>query len=113
MRRTLLIHKYFYKHCFPPYLVELCILHGGQVEPGLLALVPQHVIQQLRGRLHVVAVVMLGVIGGAVEQADDGLGAFAVHPGAVAPQLVALRGRAGKRRQERAGQGKGKAERVS
>lgn len=70
-------------------------------------------IQQLRSHLHVVAEVMLGVIGGAVQQADDRLGAFAVHPGAVALQLVALRGRVGKRKQERAGQGKGKAERVS
>lgn len=97
----------------PPYLVKLCIFHGGQVEPGLLALVPQHVIQQLGGHLHVVAIVMPCVIGGAMEQADDRLGAFAVHPGAVAPQLIVLWGRAGKREQERAGQGKGKAERVS
>lgn len=72
--------KHFVKIGFLFYLVELCILHGGEVEPRLLALVLQHMIQQLGGRLHVVAVVMLGVIGGAVKQAHNGLGAFAVHP---------------------------------
>lgn len=65
---------------FLSHLVELCILHGGEVESRLPALVLQHLVQQLGGRLHVVAVVTLGVIGGTVEQSHDGLGAFAVHP---------------------------------
>lgn len=71
---------HFVKIGFLFYLVELCILHGSEVEPRLLALVLQHMIQQLGGRLHIVAVVMVGVIGGTVKQAHNGLGAFTVHP---------------------------------
>lgn len=104
-RRLELIPKYFHKHIPSPrcYLVELGVLHGGQVETGLLALVVQHAIDQLGGHFHVVAVVVVPVAGGAVEQADDGFGVLAVHPGAVAPQLVILCGR----KRERAGQGGG------
>lgn len=37
-------------------------------------------IQQLGGRLHVVAIVMQGVIGGAAEHSHNGLGAVTAHP---------------------------------
>lgn len=97
------------------YLIELCVPHGREFKSRLLALVLQHPIQQLGGRLHVVAVVMIGVIGGAVKQAHDGLGAFAVHPRAVATQVLILESqkkskgaRGGKRRERiKAGQKKG------
>lgn len=75
------------------YLVEVGVSHGGEVEPLLQALVLQHVIQQLGGGLHVVAVVTLAADSGAVEQPHDGLGVLAVHPGAVATQILVLEGR--------------------
>ena len=47
-------------------------------------------VEQLGGRLHVVAVVMPCVVGGAVEHTHNVLGVLAVHPGAVAPQVLVL-----------------------
>lgn len=89
------------------YLIELCVLHGGEVESRLPALELQHVIQQLGGRLHVVAIEMRGDIGGAVKHSHNGLGAVAAHPWTVAAQVVVLEGRGAGRERERAGQGKG------
>lgn len=74
------------------YLVEVCVSGGGEVESRLPALVLQHVVEQLGGRPHVVAVETLGGVGGAVEQPHDGLGALGVHPRRVAPQVVVLEG---------------------
>lgn len=80
----------FYLIAFIIYLIKLCIPHGGEVKPSLPALVLKHVIQQLGGRLHIVPVVMLGVVGGAVKQTHYSLGALTVHPGTVATQLLVL-----------------------
>ncbi len=76
--------------CFLFYLIEVCILHGGEVESRLSALELQHVIQQLGGHLHIVAVESLGVVGGALKQTHNSLGVLAVHPRAVASQVVVL-----------------------
>lgn len=72
------------------YLIEFRVLHGGEFKSRLLALIQQHAVQQLGSRPHVVAVVVRRVDGGAVEQAHGGLGALAVHPRSVAPQVVVL-----------------------
>lgn len=72
------------------YLIEFRVLHGGEFKSRLLALILQHAVQQLGSRPHIVAVVARRADGGAVEQVHGGLGALAVHPRSVAPQVVVL-----------------------
>lgn len=85
------------------HLIEFRVLHGGEFKSCLLALILQHAVQKLGGRPHIVAVVVRRVDGDAVEQAHGGLGALAVHPRSVAPQVVVL-----EEGREPAGQGEDK-----